>query len=95
MERHEAFSVIQNAILEVSPFAAEQLGSLNIEKQDTSFIELGINSIDYAEIASIVMGHLDIDHSLDIFTNTNRISEVVDIFCKLMADKMSIHWSRK
>jgi acyl carrier protein len=90
MERHEAFSVIQNAILEVSPFAAEQLGGRDIEKQDASFIELGINSIDYAEIASIVMGHLDIDQSLDIFTSTNRISEVVDIFCKLMADKFGI-----
>lgn len=91
MERHDIFNIIQNAILEVSPFAAEQLASRDIERQDTLFIELGINSIDYAEIASIIMGHLNIDHSLDIFTKTNHINDVVDIFHKLVTDKMGLH----
>lgn len=91
MERHEILSIIHDAILEVSPFAAEQLVDRDIKNQDTLFIELGINSIDYAEIASIIMDHLNLDLSLDIFTRTNHIGDVVEIFYKLVAEKMGFH----
>ncbi|MES2824518.1 MAG: phosphopantetheine-binding protein [Pseudomonadota bacterium] len=84
MEKHDILNIIHCAIVEVSPCAAEYLAKKNSDrKQDIFFVDLGINSIDYAEIAHFVMGKLNIDFPLDIFTRTNRLDDVVEIFYDL------------
>ncbi len=84
MDKHEILNIVHSAIVEVSPSAVELLKKRNRESsQDFFFVDLGINSIDYAEIAHFVMSKLSIDFPLDIFTCTNRISDVVEIFYDL------------
>lgn len=83
MEKQKIWEIIYNAIVEVSPCAEEFLKNTMNFGEKICFVDLGINSIDYAEIAHIVMGKLDVNHSLDIFCCTNRISDAVDIFHKL------------
>jgi acyl carrier protein len=85
MEKYEILNVIYSAIAEASPNTAELLVEKASDKtQDFFLVDLGLNSINYAEIASIVMGHFDITHTLDIFTHTNRISDLVEIFYDLI-----------
>ena len=81
MEKYEILNIVYSTIIENFPSAAEFLeqGRQDL-KQDIFFVDLGINSIDYAEIAHIVMDKLNIKHSLDVFTRSNRINEVVEIF---------------
>lgn len=84
MERDAITSIVYGAIAEVSNYAGEILAeNRNLEDQEVCLVDLGINSIDYAEIAMIVMDNLKISHSLDIFTRTNKLREVVDIFYEL------------
>lgn len=80
MEKHEILKIIHSAIIEVSPYAADILEKQ--ENKDTKyfFVDLGINSIDYAQIALILMHKLDIDISIEVFASTNSISDVVKIF---------------
>ena len=84
MEKQHILQIFQDAIAEISPYAVEILTQVERGKNpDPLLIELGINSIDYAQIANIVMDKLSIDAALDIFTCTNRVSEVVEIFHRL------------
>lgn len=85
MDKQTIARIVLDAITEVSPFASELLQQKKQRYQDLMLVDLGINSIDYAEIAIIVMNRLGIDQSLEIFTCKNRISEVVDIFYDLIA----------
>lgn len=89
MKKYEIFNMVHNAIIEVSPESADLFPKLDESKNnDLFFVDLGINSIEYAEIANIVMDKLNIVHSLDIFTCTNRISDVVEIFYDLTSMKL-------
>jgi acyl carrier protein len=84
MNQHEIFQIICSAIIEVSSVASDLLGNIDdSKKEDLYFIDLGINSIDYAEIAHIVMGKLNLQYPLDIFAQTNNIKEASKIFHKL------------
>ena len=86
MEKYEILNIIYSAINETSPYAKELLSTYCGERgKSASFVDLGINSIDYAEISSIVMDKLNITHTLDIFTSTNCISEVAQIFYDLLS----------
>ena len=87
MDAREIFNIVQEAIVEVSPLAKEILSTRSIEGKDALFMELGINSIDYAEIAYIVMSRLGVELPLDIFMRTNNINEVVGIFSNLLLSK--------
>lgn len=80
MKKQEILEIIHEAIIEASPEAAE-LFEKNVaaKNSDMFFVDLGINSIEYAEIAYIVMSKLDVDRPLDIFVHTNRVNDVVDI----------------
>jgi len=80
MEKCEILDIMRGAIINVSPYA-EDLVSNKREFQNLNvcFVDLGINSIDYAEIMLIVMDKLNLDFSLDIFTGTNRIIDAVNI----------------
>ncbi|WNO11146.1 phosphopantetheine-binding protein [Teredinibacter sp. KSP-S5-2] len=91
MDKSDIYSLVESAIKEVSPYAAEFLK--NKEKdvvKDTYLIDLGINSIDYAEVVSMVMGNLEIQHSLDIFTRTNRINDVIHILHNLSSERAAV-----
>jgi hypothetical protein len=89
MKKFEIFNMVHNAIIEVSPESADFFPAVDESKSsDLFFVDLGINSIEYAEIANIVMDKLNIVHSLDIFTCTNRISDVVEIFYELTSVKL-------
>jgi hypothetical protein len=94
MEKLEILDIIHSAIFEVSSYATDILmNSDSIMKQNICFIDLGINSIDYAEIADIVMRKLHIEHSLDIFTSTNSISDAADIFYDLISASGDIKYA--
>lgn len=84
MEKSEIIRVIYSAIVEVSPYAAESLSKIKGGDENIFLVDLGINSIDYAQIANMVMNDLNIDRSLDVFARTNSIPEIVDIFFELM-----------
>ena len=87
MKKAEILDCVYTAIEEVSPLASEILrrddGS---RKEDVYLVDLGVNSIDYAHVAHIVMGELNIDSPLDVFAQTNKVSEVVDILYDLAKD---------
>jgi hypothetical protein len=86
MDKREILNMIHSAILEVAPYALDLLTLKKADKnQGLCFVDLGINSINYAEIAHIVMGKLHVDYPLDVFTRTNRIDDVVEIFYDLVA----------
>lgn len=88
MTKYETLSVLHSAIAEVSPDAARTLASLAPEITSKMYlIDLGINSIDYAEVAYIVMDNLNISGSVDIFSNTNRIGDLVDILYTLHCEQ--------
>jgi acyl carrier protein len=87
MDKHEILNIIQSAIIEVSPGAEALLATREDKNQDVFFVDLGINSIDYAEITYFVMEKLNVDYPLDIFTCTNRINDVVEIFYDLTSVK--------
>jgi acyl carrier protein len=80
MKKQEILEIINEAIIEASPEAAE-LFKKNVanKNKDIFFVDLGINSIEYAEIAYIVMNKLNVDHPLDIFVHTNCVNDVLDI----------------
>lgn len=84
MKRLEILNTIYTAIVEVSPSAAELLSPRSDKMMDVFFVDLGINSIDYAEITYIVMNKLNVTQPVDIFTCTNRISDVVNILYGLV-----------
>lgn len=89
MEKHEICSIVHSAIVEASPGAAEFFTRKAEENSpDVFFVDLGINSIDYAEIANIVMDKLNIAHSLEIFTRTNRVNDVIEIFYDLISSRL-------
>jgi len=80
MTKYEITEILKRAIVETSPFGAELLTSGDLNDTTNFFlVDLGINSIDYTEIASKVMQELDIDIPLNTFANTNRLSDVIDI----------------
>lgn len=83
MKRFEILNIIYDVISEVSPSAATMLPMGADKMPDIFFVDLGINSIDYAEIAHTVMDRLNVVQPIDIFTCTNRISDVVDILYNL------------
>jgi acyl carrier protein len=86
MDRREILNIIHSAIIEVSPYTVDFLTKTNEDRsRDFFFVDLGINSINYAEIAHIVMGKLNVNYPLDMFTRTNRINDVVEIFYDLTA----------
>lgn len=84
MTKYETLTVLRSAIAEVSPEAARTLSNLTPEDISKMYlIDLGVNSIDYAEVAYIVMEKLDISQSIDVFSNTNRIGDLVEILYEL------------
>lgn len=84
MDRYEILNIIRSAIIEVSPYAAGLMPMKAVGNQDFFLVDLGINSIDYAQVVLIVMNKLDIDFPIDVFARTNSINEVVDIFYDLV-----------
>ncbi len=84
MEKEQILDIIYSSIIQVSPFAAEQIEGKDYKScKDIFFVDLGVNSIEYTEIAFILMDKLDVEVPLDLFVKTNRISEVADIFYQL------------
>lgn len=83
MDKYEILNIIRSAIIEVSPYAAELMAIRSSGTQNVYLVDLGINSIDYAQIVLIVMNKLEIDFPIDVFSRTNSINEVVDIFYDL------------
>lgn len=80
MDKHQIADVLYDAIIEISPFAADLLASPDqLFDRDKFFVNLGINSIDYAQIANLVIKKLNIDCTLDVFTRTNNVKAVVDL----------------
>ncbi|TVZ38750.1 phosphopantetheine binding protein [Alteromonadaceae bacterium 2753L.S.0a.02] len=84
MEKVKIRKMLIEAIVEVSPFSAAILQDAD-EKltKETYLVDLGINSIDYAHIATILLEKLDISLPLDVFTKTNNVSDVVELFYSL------------
>lgn len=84
VDKGEILESLYAAISEVSPFAVDLLAKTG-QKVDrkTLLVDLGINSIDYAQVAHMVMEQLNINCSLDIFTKTNSISGIVDVLYQL------------
>lgn len=88
MKKQEILEIIHDAIIEASPEAAELFEKNVVAKnRNMFFVDMGINSIEYAEIAYIVMGKLSVDSSLEIFARTNRVNDVVDICYDLVQIK--------
>ena len=86
MNRQQILDTIHGAITEVSPYASDLLmNASDIDRQHIYFVDLGINSIDYTEIALIVMSKLNVDLPIDVFTQTNCVNDVVDMFYELTA----------
>lgn len=80
MDKVEIISVVYGAIIEVSPFARDLLAKRSAKSiSDLQFVDLGINSIDYAEIAQIVMARLNIALPIEVLARTNSINDVVDL----------------
>lgn len=88
MKKQEILEIIRDAIIEASPEAAE-LFEKNVaaKNRDIFFVDMGINSIEYAEIAYIVMNKLKVDCPLEIFARTNLVNDVVDICFDLVTFK--------
>lgn len=91
MEKNEILNMLYEAITEISPYTSELLstsfGSTNfgIRSQDNvCLVDLGINSIDYAQICHILMNRLKVSCSLEVFTSTNNINDIVDIFYEML-----------
>lgn len=84
MKRQDILNIVYDAIIEVSPHTAKALGKRDDDNQDIFLVDLGINSIDYAEIVYIIMNNLQLTQRNDIFTCTNRIADVIDILYKLI-----------
>lgn len=85
MKKQEILEMIHGAVIEISPDAAELFEKNVAAKNGEVFlVDLGINSIEYAEIAHILMDKLNIDQSLEAFAHTNRVNDVVDICIDLV-----------
>lgn len=86
MEKQEILEIVHDAIIEASPESVELFEkNIKAKNYDIFFVDLGINSIEYAEIAYIVMDKLDIHYPLEIFTHTNRVNDVIDICYDLVS----------
>lgn len=84
MEKQHIFNALVDAIREVSPYARETIEGWEAERIEQAFlVDLGVSSIDYCQIANILMDQLDIHCAIDIFARTNNIHDVVDIFYHL------------
>jgi acyl carrier protein len=84
MEKREILNIIYSAIVECFPSTEELLREKERSGEHNFFlVDLGLNSIDYAEVVNLVMGKLNIDRPLDEFTHTNRVDEISDILCGL------------
>ena len=80
MDKLAILDIMRRTIVDVAPFAEDLLeNSGDLKNLRVCFVDLGINSINYAEIMLIVMDKLNLDFSLEIFTRTNNISDAVDI----------------
>ncbi len=89
MTKLEILNTIHGAITEVSPSAAEVLSLKGDKINDSFFVDLGINSINYAEIAYITMSKLNLVQPIDIFTCTNRISDIANILYDLISQEIN------
>lgn len=90
MEKPEILDVIREAIMDISPYA-ENLATAtdrDLKNSNVCFVDLGINSINYAEIMLIVMDKLNLNFSLDMFTRTNNINDAVDILHDLKSARV-------
>jgi acyl carrier protein len=84
MDKREILNVVYDAIIEVAPYTADFLTKKSESGNHNFFlVDLGVNSINYAEIAQIVMDKLHLVCPLDVFTCTNRIDDVAEIFYDL------------
>ena len=81
MTKGEILNHLLFAAREVSPAIEDILTDSNSDaiRADTCFVDLGINSIDYIEIVTIIMEKLNIAIPINRFACTNNIQEIVDI----------------
>ncbi len=79
MTKSEILAIVMRSASQVSPLCAELMAAKLDLNNDICLVDLGVNSIDYAEIALDIMAELDIDVPLRTLANKNKISEVVDL----------------
>jgi acyl carrier protein len=90
LTRDKVLDVILSSINESSVSLLGNLPCSEIESH-VCFVDLGINSISYAEIVTIAMEKLDVNIPLDDFGKTNCIADVVDIFFNRLVLDSSTH----
>lgn len=80
MNKESIVELLFETICEVSDYAKNELDSLQLDQTaKLHFIDLGVNSIDYAEVATIINAKVGIEIPLDIYAKTNSIGEVADL----------------
>ncbi|MEE8060031.1 MAG: phosphopantetheine-binding protein [Pseudomonadales bacterium] len=89
MTKQDLLEILLSAVKEVSSVNEAFLSTLNPDT-DIYFVDLGVNSIDYAEIVTIIMEQLNVDLPLDDFAKTNSIRDVVDLLFLKITDTQNM-----
>lgn len=84
MDRQLVLNALVKAIKDVSPYAREEMEGWDEHRlENTYLVDLGVSSIDYCQIANIVMDQLDVHCPIDLFVQANNIRDIVTLFCSL------------
>lgn len=84
MDRQLVLNALVKAIKDVSPYAREEMEGWDENRLENAYlVDLGVSSIDYCQIANIVMEQLDVHCSIDVFVQANNIRDIVTLFCSL------------
>ncbi len=76
----EIVSLIKKLCIEQSPYCLELAKEPDFKiYDDTCLVDLGINSIDYTEISTIIMEELDVEINLTSLAQINKIEDIANI----------------
>lgn len=75
----EIIALLHSTISQVSPYSTDVIGQSSKDFQERFLVDLGVNSIDYAEIATLMMDNLHVDLPLNTFYKVNKVRDIAEI----------------
>ncbi|WP_075185110.1 phosphopantetheine-binding protein [Teredinibacter haidensis] len=75
----EIIELLHATILRMSPYSLETIDQAGKVFKESYLVDLGINSIDYAEIVTTMMENLKIGVPLNNFCSVNRVDDIAEL----------------
>lgn len=75
----EIIELLHTTILQVSPYSLSAIDQSGKSFKECCLVELGVNSIDYAEIVTSVMEKLKIELTLNNFCRVNKVDDIAEL----------------